>query len=130
MTENEQLVQFARGVMDRIVARLRAGVVRTPRLDAALARAEAATAKLVSWVPTAPIHKLGDSLSTPIGSWVRAVHALQTALDPEDDDEPRAAIEGEYVSLRDSPLDTPFEEWMAGIEALLAELDRKPDTTT
>jgi hypothetical protein len=125
MTENERLIQFAREMMDRLKARLRAGVVRTSQIDAALARVEAATAELVHWAQTVPVHELGDSLSTPIGPWVQAVDTLQAALDPENDDEPGAIGEVDHFT----PPDTPLEEWIAGVEALLAELDSPPKTT-
>lgn len=129
MNENGQLVQFARGQMDRILARLRAGMTRTPRLDTALAQVEAATAELVGWAQMAPVRELGDSLHTPIGPWVRAVSALQAGLSRASGNGADAVVEGDHVPPRDTLPDTPLEEWIAGAEALLAELDCNRDTT-
>jgi hypothetical protein len=117
---DEPLVEFVREQMGRLLARLRARGTRTPQIDAALVRLEAATAELVAWAQTSPVRVPGDFEYTPIGPWVLAVNELQTLMDPEENDEENAVAEAEYFT----PPDTPFDEWVAGVEALLAEVER------
>jgi hypothetical protein len=121
----EALTGLARTTLDRLLEQLRAGVTRTPQIDAALVRLEAATAELVAWVQTAPVREPGDSPYTPIGPWVQAVDDLQAAINPEDPDEAGAVAEVDHFT----PPDTPLEEWIAGVERLLAELDKPPNRT-
>jgi hypothetical protein len=116
---HDPLVQVARGQLDRMLARLRAGITRTPRIDAALAQLETATADLVAWAETSPVRVPGDSLETPIAPWVRAIDELQAAMHPEEGEE---GDEVEYFM----PPDTPLKDWIAGVEALLAKLDTGP----
>jgi hypothetical protein len=115
----DPLIQVARTQLDKELARLGAGVTMTPQIAAALARLEAATAELIAWAQTSLDRVPGDSLETPIGPWVRSICALRTAIDPEDPDEEN---EIEFFAP-ELPPDTPLAEWIAGVEALLAELD-------
>jgi len=120
---NDPLVQLARGQLDRMLARLRAGVTITPAIEAALARLRTATAELVAWAQTSPVRVPGDSLYTSIGPWVQAVDALQAVIDLDDPDEGEAVVEVDHFT----PPDTSPEEWIAGVEVLLAELDERPN---
>jgi hypothetical protein len=115
---DDPLVLLARRQLGRELARLRGGVTRTPRIDAALGQLQAATAELIAWAHTSPVREPGDSLYTPIGPWVQAVNALQSAMHPEDADAAEEVVEGEAFT----PPDTPLAEWIAGVEALLDEL--------
>jgi hypothetical protein len=93
-------------------------MTRTPRIDAALGRLQAATAELIAWAHTSPVREPGVSLYTPIGRWVQAIHALQAAMHHEDADAEEGVVEGEEFT----PPDRPLAEWIARVEALLDEV--------